>query len=387
MIRSAVAFSDNANTREAADCIASAIRSNMEATPDVIIVFASSAYDFRGLLAGIKAACAPKILIGCSSAGEFASGHRNEGAVSAVALQSDEMVFSAGVGRGLSRDRVAAAAQIVQQFKGQSRVSFRYRTALVLTDALAGYSDALIENLNVATGGTYQFVGGGAGDDANFATTHVFLDEYAYTDAAVALEILSNKPVGIGVRHGWEPASAPMRVTQSEGMRVMSLNGMPAAELYVEHLERWGQSFDASNPLAYFLHNVIGIETETGYKLRVPLAIDDAGALVCASEVPEGTLVCFMRTEAQSAVRAAAAAADAAIAQLGEYEPSVALFFDCVATRLRMGSAFADELGAVQARLDNVSYGGCNTYGQIARLEGQFSGFHNCTAVVCAFPR
>jgi len=29
---------------------------------------------------------------------------------------------------------------------------------------------------------------------------------------------------------------------------------------------------------------------------------------------------------------------------------------------------------------------GCNTYGQIARAEGQFGGFHNCTAVVCVLP-
>jgi hypothetical protein len=29
---------------------------------------------------------------------------------------------------------------------------------------------------------------------------------------------------------------------------------------------------------------------------------------------------------------------------------------------------------------------GCNTHGQIARAEGQFEGFHNCTAVVCLLP-
>jgi hypothetical protein len=31
-------------------------------------------------------------------------------------------------------------------------------------------------------------------------------------------------------------------------------------------------------------------------------------------------------------------------------------------------------------------HAGCNTFGQIARGEGQFSGFHNCTAVVCIIP-
>ena len=68
------------------------------------------------------------------------------------------------------------------------------------------------------------------------------------------------------------------------------------------------------------------------------------------------------------------------------YRPKVSLFFDCVATRLRLGSAFGGELSAVATALGDTEYAGCNTYGQIARAEGQFSGFHNCTAVVCVIP-
>jgi hypothetical protein len=60
--------------------------------------------------------------------------------------------------------------------------------------------------------------------------------------------------------------------------------------------------------------------------------------------------------------------------------------FDCVATRLRLGKAFENELKACAQLLHPASFIGCNTYGQIARAEGQFGGFHNCTAVVCVFP-
>jgi hypothetical protein len=41
----------------------------------------------------------------------------------------------------------------------------------------------------------------------------------------------------------------------------------------------------------------------------------------------------------------------------------------------------------VQEELGEVPYAGFNTYGQIAQSAGQFSGFHNCTAVVCVLPR
>jgi hypothetical protein len=38
----------------------------------------------------------------------------------------------------------------------------------------------------------------------------------------------------------------------------------------------------------------------------------------------------------------------------------------------------------VAESLAGAPFVGCNTYGQIARSDSQFSGFHNCTAVVLA---
>ena len=51
-----------------------------------------------------------------------------------------------------------------------------------------------------------------------------------------------------------------------------------------------------------------------------------------------------------------------------------------------MGTDFHFELDAVQEELNGAKFAGCNTIGQIASAEGQFSGFHNCTAVICVIP-
>lgn len=83
---------------------------------------------------------------------------------------------------------------------------------------------------------------------------------------------------------------------------------------------------------------------------------------------------------------AAEHATRAALASLGGRRPGAALVFDCVATRLRLGRAFDNELKACADLLSPAGFVGCNTYGQIARAEGQFGGFHNCTAVVCVLP-
>ena len=388
MIQSFAAFSDLDSSADAGAAIANDIEQGLGGTPaDAIIVFASSQHDYETLLAAISARHPLAKLVGCSSAGEFSSYSAGVGAVSAIAFASDEVRFTAALGRGVREDVDGVVKQLVDSFAGAKEHGYAYRTALILADALAGYTDELVEKLNIATGGLYQFVGGGAGDDAKFQSTHVFSGTHAYTDAAVALEILSNKPIGVGARHGWVPAGPSMRVTESDGTRLVSLNGFPAVEIYRQHIEDLGLAFDERNPLPHFLHHIIGIDTARGHKLRVPLAVEADGALLCASDIPTGVLVSFMRIEAESAAQAAAAAAHDAVRQLGEHPIGAALFFDCVATRLRMGADFDQELSAVGRSLGTKIYGGCNTYGQIVRRDGQFNGFHNCTAVVCAFPR
>lgn len=356
------------------------------APPDAVILFASARYDHPVLLRALHEGCAPKLLVGSSSAGEFTSDQHGDGLTCALALRSQEIEFAAGLGRHITEDRAAAARSIVAGFGGLGSRDHVFRSALVMTDALAGHADDLVEQLTLVTAGRYQFFGGGAGDDGQFRRTRVFFGTEAYSDAAVALELLSKKPVGVGVGHGWEPAGPPLRVTQSEGMKLSSVNGLPAVEVFVEHAQRTEQPFDPAAPLPFFLHNILGIDTGSGFRLRVPLAVNKDGSVSCASEIPAGATVHIMRTTESSAVDAASRATKAALAALGGHEPQVAIFFDCVATRLRMGEKFGLELAGLARSLGEASYMGCNTHGQIARAPGQFGGFHNCTAVVFILP-
>ncbi|MEO5671300.1 MAG: FIST N-terminal domain-containing protein [Ramlibacter sp.] len=356
------------------------------AAPDAIVVFASAEHDYQQLLSALCDASGCAVVVGSSSAGEFTSESRAEGGVSAMALRSTDMRFSIGIGREISVDPAGAAAQVVREFKGLAGSPLPYRSALVMTDALAGHTDALVEELTLATGGTYQFFGGGAGDDGRFQKTHVFAGREAVTNAVVALEILSEKPVGVGVSHGWEPAGEGLRVTEAHGMTIVSLNGLPAVDALTDYANATGQKFDRNEPMPFFLHNVLGIRSGENYRLRVPLAVNEDGSIPCAAPVPEGSIVHVMKTTEQSAVTAARNAAASALRALEGHKPGAAFVFDCVATRLRMGHAFDDELHACANLLGPGGFVGCNTYGQIARAEGQFGGFHNCTAVACVLP-
>lgn len=357
------------------------------ARPDVLIVFASPEFDYQPLLVALDAACQPRLLVGCSSAGEFSGCATGNASVSVMAICADDILFRAGLGTGLRNGSSSALDQVMPVFSGGDHPDFPYRNALVLTDALAGYVDEIIHEMMVRTGGTYQLFGGGAADDAKFDQTHVFIGTEAHTDAIVVLEMLSKRPIGLGVRHGWQPSGPALRVTEAQGNRVVSLNAAPAVEVFEEHAQATGQAFNRADALPFFLHNVIGIETGDGYKLRVPLTLDDDGSISCAAEVPVGATVRIMVADVASAAEAARQASQAALTGLEGGEHAGSLLFDCAATRLRLGREFGNELKAVAETLGSENFAGCNTYGQIARSTGQFSGFHNCTAVVCAIPR
>lgn len=381
-----VAYSDEKDSERAGLALAEQIDSVFNGvSPSAVVVFASSSYSYPELLAEVQARCAPEILVGCSSAGEYVSSQHGTEGVSAVAIKSDDMEFRAVLARGISKDWEGAVETLLGGLTAQRSTSEHW-SALILADALSGYTDRIISTLTEKTAGAYQFFGGGAGDNANFKETHVFLNDQVATDAVVMLEIKSKKPVGVGVHHGWDPVGAPMRVTEIEGMQLKSLNAIAAVEVFKEHAARTGQAFNPESPIPFFLHNILGIETPTGYKLRVPLSCGSDGSVQLASDIPVGSVVSFMSTEPAGARHAAEAATEAALLALEGNTPGVAFFFDCVATRLRLGSDFEYELQAVRDSLHHTSYVGCNTYGQVARVDGQFSGFHNCTAVVCILP-
>jgi hypothetical protein len=355
-------------------------------SPDVLLVFSSVGCDHQALLGAALAACKPKVLLGGSSSGGFTRTAYGEGIACAIAIRDPDMQFRGSMARGLGADPAVAAAGLVTGFAGPDDSQFRYHSALVLADTRGGQMETLVEELTRLTRGRCQFLGGGAAGDQEMKGVKVFLGTEVVDDAVVALEILSNKPLGIGVGHGWQPASEPMRVTEAQGMRLVSLNASPAADVYRQHAEGIGQRFNSEQPLPFFLANVLGMKAAGGHKLRVPLGLLADDSLVCAAEVPEGTIVQIMTTSPAAVIEAARRATRSALEQLGSHRPSLALFFDCVGTRLGLGETFRSEIAAVIKTLGPTQMAGYSSMGQIFRAEGQFSGFHNCTAIVLILP-
>lgn len=386
------------------------IREKLEKAPDAVLVFVSPVYDQDELLKALEKTCHPKIMLGCSSAGEFASQFQGSNMACAVAFSSDEMRFSLGVGRRFAEDSHRAAEEVASTFQGieppahqryASRFeslfddplendsdwrTYRYRSAIILLDGLHAHSEQFLEDLAQLTRGSYQFFGGGAGDNAQFVRTAVFAGTEVLTNAVVALEILSHKPLGIGTLHSWSPVTESMLVTESIGRDLVSVDNRPAVDIFREYASRSGQYLDVQKPRPFLIHNLIGIDTSAGYKLRLPLQINQDGSVRCATAIPEKARIQLMHSTVASTLDAAEQAAKTALHRLYGSKPAVTLFFDCPASRFRLGDAFALELQAIQRIIDTSQFVGCNSHGQIVRTEGQYQGFMNCTPSVCMIP-
>lgn len=357
----------------------------------LVIAFASPSYDFKDVITGIRQVMGAAPLIGCSSAGEFTDGEATSGAVAVTALASDTMEVRLGVGRDLKRNLREAVGGALSGFQGSSEAAMRRghlgRTIILLTDGLAGRAEELIDELMTQTAMQYQLFGGAAGDDARFKETFVFCNDEILTGGFVCAEVLTEKPMGIGISHGWRPASRPLRVTAADGAVLRELNGRPAWELYEEYAATLGTRVSEDQASSFMMDHLLGVVSACErYKLRVPLAKAEDGSLFCAAEVPDGALVRIMEAEKTSIIQSGGKAVELAKRGCEDERIAGALVFECVATRLKLGAQFRQEVESMTQSLGAAPLMGCNSYGQLARVKGEFTGLMDATALVCLVP-
>ncbi|MCO5165547.1 MAG: FIST C-terminal domain-containing protein [Planctomycetes bacterium] len=365
-------------------------REALGAAPILGVVFATSKLELQALADGVGEALGDAPVIGCSSAGEFVTDRISDGGVAVSLLWSDEIGVSVGLGEGLRANTARAVRQLCADLKKNVRApapaGASQRTVLLLSDGMAGNGEGLVDTLAMELGGGVTLAGGAAGDDAAFKETWVFLDRRVVKDAAVAAELVSKKKIGVGVHHGWCAASAPGTVTKAEGARLIEIDGKPAIEMYRAYAEKLGVTLTAENQNQFVFTHELGIVLMNDeLKVRAPLSVNDDGSINCATEVPVGQQVRIVEGDHDAIVAAARTAAEHAMTNLGGQPAAGAIVFDCVARKLVLGEGFRREVEAFRDVV-KAPVMGFNTYGEIARVRGQLSGFHNTTAVVAVLP-
>lgn len=385
-IKAGVGRSNNPNPLKAGQEACQKAIDEMGGRPDLIIVFASVALDQEKMLQGVNSLAEKAIVVGCSDSGEITTEGPVKGYVAVMAMSSDQIEFTAGIGRGVGDDSQKAGKQAAEEVvkKAKEKISM----FVMFPDGTTGNGAAIVRGAQEALGEHFPIMGGSAGDDFKFEKTYQYFQNEVLHDVVVGIGFSGKFSWGVGVRHGWEPIGLPMKVTKSEGTVIKELDGKPALKIYEDYFGREAEVL-IKEPIARMAYTYpLGMSVEGSPELLIrDVVIANAkGEITCAAEIPQGSEIRLMLGDPEKAMQSAKEAAQEAFSQLKGSSPKLILVFNCMARSKLLGRRTPEEITAVQEILGKeVPLLGFYTYGEQAPLGGNTdpavcrSVFHNQT--------
>ena len=112
-IQAGVGISKNKNAREAGiEATKEALARGALERADVLIAFASVSFNQDELVVGIREAGGEAVLFGCTDAGEITGAGPSEKSVAVMAIKSDTIRFTAGLGEGVKEKGAREAGRM-----------------------------------------------------------------------------------------------------------------------------------------------------------------------------------------------------------------------------------------------------------------------------------
>lgn len=342
-------------------------------------------FDLPTIAEGLHQALPSTQVIGCTTSGEIASDGALSNALVLWALGGDGIRVSTGSGQGDEqglRKAATEAAHCLDQLEQKA-----HTVLMMLSDGLCGDQMDVVRGAYDVAAIDVPLVGGCAGDYLEMRRTRQIHGRRVMSQAVVAAAISSDRPLGIGVSHGWTPVSEPMLVTGSRGNTLATLEDKPALDVYLDFFQppqaartdpSAFASFAATHPIGIRRRDKVEMRHITGFNL-------ETRELITVAEVPQGALAYLTEGDFDSVLDAAGQSCRAALAGLDGGEAAGLFLFDCVSRR----AVFSEDRIGEETDLISSSCGagipmaGFYTYGEIARTKGA-GGFHNQTLVTLA---
>ncbi len=262
---------------------------------------------------------------------------------------------------------------------------------LVLSDGLLVNGSELVKGLMNVLGeggiGRVSVTGGLAGDSDRFAETVTLLDSDAESGLVVAVGLYSTKlKVGYGSLGGWDPFGPERVVTRSSGNVLYEVDGKSALELYKTYLGKHAEGLPSTGLL--FPLSLRPGERYEEPVVRTILSVDEENqSMTFAGDVPQGSVVRFMKANLDRLVNGAMDAASAGLKALDGREPELALLISCVGRKLVLGQRVEEEVEGVREVLGTgAAQAGFYSYGEISPFTA--SGkcrLHNQTMTITLF--
>ena len=252
-------------------------------------------------------------------------------------------------------------------------------TLFVFMDAMSDNKEFFIESLFNFFGSNPTYIGGGAGCLKFEPFPCIITNSGIYTNAAVIG--WANKKTALGVAHGWQPVSEPLKVTKAVKNALIGINWKPAFEVYKEIVEKHsGMQFTADNFFQIAKSYPLGItKIDAEMVVRDPFKVTD-NILHMVDVINEGEYIVILHGNMDSLLAGASKAKEIAFEKAEDSMDQRSVFcIDCISRVLYMQNDFKKELEIIGK---NVTVTGILTIGEIANSEESFLEIYNKTIVL-----
>ncbi|MEL7144055.1 MAG: FIST N-terminal domain-containing protein [Cyanobacteria bacterium J06573_11] len=351
-----------------------------EDIPQAGIVIAAIDFEHVKILEHIRSVYPDIVLVGGTSVGEMSSTLAfQQDSLTIMLFCSDEVTFSAGVGRQADKDELSAARSAIDSaLDGQAPNDIKLCYAL--GEGLGVDGVALVQGLRDATHQSVPIIGGLTADDYRFESTYQFFGTEVLQNAVVVLTFFGNLKVSYGVATGQQPTGHKATVTRSESYTLYEIDGQPAKSFYAPYFG--DQEVKSAASSAWIGAIAVYEPGAEDFYLRAPNGETGSdGSINYFGHVPESATIQVTEMNRESLLRSAQEAFDKAKAAYPGTLPSAALMVSCASRMKNLGTQvkkeyqLAEEL--VGKGLPNMGF---YAYGEISPFTDQTtSHFHNET--------
>jgi len=337
----------------------------------MVIYFASSVHAPEIISQRMQEAFPAAAVFGCSTAGEIAMGRMLKNSVTAMAFNAQAIseVEVAVVENVQDESGIEQAFASFEKRFGAAMLDLNPRryVGIVLVDGLSGAEEKLIEKIGDLTDVT--FIGGSAGDDLKFVSTHVYANGKSYSNAAILALLKPGTEFSFIKTQSFNILPGKLVVTKANeaSREVVEFDNKPAAAAYAEAL-----GIPVEDAVGRFTHNPVGLVIEGEPFVRSPQQIKGSSMLFYCSVV-EGMELSVL--ESTNIIDDTRTALDEAKAKLGTISGLVN--FNCILRTLELEQKqTTEEYGGLFA---DIQTAGFSTYGE------QYIGHINQTATMLVF--
>jgi hypothetical protein len=256
-------------------------------------------------------------------------------------------------------------------------------TLFMLFDSMVPNVSSILDEIYLNLANRVHYAGVNAGSET-FQPMPCLFDAERIIQNGVLVMLISPHHGAI-LEHGYIVPSETINASSTEGNRIVQIDWRPAFEVYQEMVKaHYGVEITRENFYQYGVHFPFGIlRANHNVVVRIPVALDDSGALFCVGEVPANSVLVVLEAPQVDSELTLQALTEGLAGLNGGSSGEEVLLFYCAGRRMHMGlDAATNELNGLARRTQAEKIGGALSLGEIggSTLWG-YPLFHNATLV------